>query len=111
GAQPLAADWYRGDGPMARTVADAALLAGVMVGLHPSDHATIDSTGFLDGFDPTSTEAADRLRGRRVGLCLRLGGLPGRGGHPRQYPHGRLGARIRRRDRRGDRTAVDGRAD
>src|SRR5699024_11831050 len=61
---------------MARTVADAALLAGVMVGLHPSDHATIDSTGFLDGFDPTSTEAADRLRGRRVGLCLRLGDFP-----------------------------------
>src|SRR5699024_6639265 len=76
GAQPLAADWYRGDGPMARTVADAALLARVMVGLHPSDHATIDSTGFLDGFDPTSVEAADRLRGRRVALCLRVGDFP-----------------------------------
>ena len=76
GAQPLAADWYRGDGPMARTVADAALLARVMVGLDPSDHATIDSTGFLDGLDPTSTEAADRLRGRRVALCLRLGDFP-----------------------------------
>src|SRR5699024_6548280 len=76
GAQPMAADWYRGDGPMARTVADAALLARVMVGLHPSDHATIDSTGFLDGFDPTSAEAADRLRGRRVALCLRVGDFP-----------------------------------
>ena len=27
GVGPLAADWYRGDGPMARTVADTALLA------------------------------------------------------------------------------------
>ncbi|WP_181273935.1 amidase [Brevibacterium oceani] len=76
GAQPLAADWYRGDGPMARTVADAALLARVMIGLAPSDHATIDSTGWLDGFDATSAEVVDRLRGRRVALCLRLGGFP-----------------------------------
>ncbi|WP_436326857.1 amidase [Brevibacterium sp. FAM 27836] len=74
GAQPLAADWYRGDGPMARTVADTALLARVMVGLDASDHATIDSTGFLADFDPA--EAADRLRGRRVALCVRLGDFP-----------------------------------
>ena len=74
GAQPLAADWYRGDGPMARTVADAALLARVMVGVDPSDHATIASPGFLDDFDPA--EAADRLRGRRVALCVRLGDFP-----------------------------------
>src|SRR5699024_1117900 len=66
----------RGDGPMARTVAAAALLARVLLGLHPSDHATIDSTGFLDGFDPTSAEAADRLRGCRVALCLRVGDFP-----------------------------------
>ena len=74
GAPPLAADWYRGDGPMARTVADTALLARVMVGLDASDHATIDSTGFLADFDPV--EAADRLRGRRVALCVRLGDFP-----------------------------------
>ena len=74
GAQPLAADWYRGDGPMARTVADAALLAKVMVGVDPSDHATIASPGFLDDFDPA--EAADRLRGRKVALCVRLGDFP-----------------------------------
>ncbi|WP_166969300.1 amidase [Brevibacterium atlanticum] len=76
GAQPLAADWYRGDGPMARTVADTALLAKVMVGVDPSDHATISSTGWLDGFDATSAEVVDRLRGRRVALCLRLGDFP-----------------------------------
>lgn len=76
GAQPLAADWYRGDGPMARTVADTALLARVMVGVDPSDHATIDSSGFLSGFDATSAEAVDGLRGKRVALCLRLGDFP-----------------------------------
>lgn len=59
---------------MARTVADAALLAKVMVGVDPSDHATIASPGFLDGFDPA--EAADRLRGRKVALCVRLGDFP-----------------------------------
>ena len=74
GAQPLAADWYRGDGPMTRTVADAALLAKVMVGVDPSDHATIASPGYLDDFDPA--EAVDRLRGRRVAVCVRLGDFP-----------------------------------
>ncbi|WP_166828263.1 amidase [Brevibacterium limosum] len=74
GVQPLAADWYRGDGPMARSVADTALLARVMVGVDASDHATIASPGFLDDFDPA--EAADRLRGRRVALCVRLGDFP-----------------------------------
>ena len=74
GVQPLAADWYRGDGPMARSVADTALLARVMVGPDPSDHATIASPGFLDGFDPA--EAAARLHGRKVALCVRLGDFP-----------------------------------
>ena len=74
GAQPLAADWYRGDGPMTRTVADAALVSRVMVGVDPNDHATIDSPDFLSDFDPA--EAVDRLRGRRVALCLRLGDFP-----------------------------------
>ncbi|GAA1555143.1 amidase [Brevibacterium picturae] len=76
GAQPLAADWYRGDGPMARTVADAALLARVMVGVDPSDHASIASPGFLDGFDATSTEVVEGLKGKRIALCLRLGDFP-----------------------------------
>ncbi|WP_209374133.1 amidase [Brevibacterium renqingii] len=76
GAQPLAADWYRGDGPVARTVADAALLARVMVGLDASDHATIDSSGFLDGFDAASGEVVESLHGRRIALCLRLGDFP-----------------------------------
>src|SRR5699024_8325446 len=36
GAGPMASDWYRGDGPMARTVADTALLYNVMAGAHHS---------------------------------------------------------------------------
>ncbi|MGO2029098.1 MAG: amidase [Brevibacterium aurantiacum] len=76
GVQPLAADWYRGDGPMARTVADTALLARVMVGVDPSDHATITSPGFLDGFDATSAEVVEGLKGKRIALCLRLGDFP-----------------------------------
>lgn len=76
GLQPLAADWYRGDGPMARTVADTALLARVMVGVDPSDHATIESSGFLDGFDASSAEVVDGLKGKRIALCLRLGDFP-----------------------------------
>ncbi|MCF2573556.1 amidase [Brevibacterium sp. UCMA 11754] len=76
GLQPLAADWYRGDGPMARTVADTALLARVMVGVDPSDHATIESSGFLDGFDASSAEVVDGLKGTRIAMCLRLGDFP-----------------------------------
>ncbi|GAA1947580.1 amidase [Brevibacterium antiquum] len=76
GAQPLSADWYRGDGPMARTVADTALLARVMVGVDPSDHASIESSGFLDGFDASSAEVVEGLKGKRIALCLRLGDFP-----------------------------------
>jgi aspartyl-tRNA(Asn)/glutamyl-tRNA(Gln) amidotransferase subunit A len=76
GAQPLAADWYRGDGPMARTVADTSLLARVMVGLDESDHATIASPGFLANMESTLAEEVDRIRGRRVALCVRLGDFP-----------------------------------
>ncbi|AZL04459.1 amidase [Brevibacterium aurantiacum] len=76
GLQPLAADWYRGDGPMARTVADTALLARVMVGVDPNDHATIESSGFLDRFDASSAEVVDGLKGKRIALCLRLGDFP-----------------------------------
>ena len=39
GLAPLSADHYRGDGPMARTVADTALLANVMAGRHPGTTA------------------------------------------------------------------------
>ena len=62
----LAADWYRGDGPMARTVADVELLAGVMSGRHPRDHATVEGTSRAIG-------RFESVRGKRIALCIRLG--------------------------------------
>ena len=72
GLAPLAADHYRGDGPMARTVADAALLANVMAGRHPDDHASLPSApaSLPDG------DAAASVAGKRIALCVRLGNYP-----------------------------------
>lgn len=72
GAGPLAADWYRGDGPMARTVADTALLAAVMSGRHRADHgswgpATGGRAGTGFGAGPAS------VQGLRVALSTTLG--------------------------------------
>ncbi len=66
GVAPLSADHYRGDSPMARTVADAALLANVLAGQHPGDHASL----------ATTTSLPDRwasVEGLRIALCIRLG--------------------------------------
>jgi len=72
GLAPLSADWYRGDGPMARTVADTALLANVMSGRHPGDHASFGGPGTL----PLGYPDAGNAAGLRVALCLRLGDYP-----------------------------------
>lgn len=72
GLAPLSADWYRGDGPMARTVADTALLANVMSGRHPGDHASFGGPGTL----PVEYPDAGDVAGLRVALCLRLGDYP-----------------------------------
>lgn len=72
GLAPLSADWYRGDGPMARTVADTALLANVMSGRHPGDHASYGGPGTL----PLDYPDAGNVAGLRVALCLRLGNYP-----------------------------------
>ncbi len=69
GLGPLASDWYRGDGPMARTVADTALLANVMAGPHAVDHNTVGQTA------PIPTTFAP-VEGMRIALCLRLGDYP-----------------------------------
>jgi aspartyl-tRNA(Asn)/glutamyl-tRNA(Gln) amidotransferase subunit A len=69
GLPPLSADWYRGDGPMGRTVADVALLTSVLSGRHPVDHDSWGPTGSpipLDG----------GAEGLRIGLSLRLGDFP-----------------------------------
>jgi aspartyl-tRNA(Asn)/glutamyl-tRNA(Gln) amidotransferase subunit A len=70
GRTPLSVDWYRGDGPMARTVEDTALLYRVMAGIHPADHTTVPGSGEV----PLEfSDAADWLVGRRIGVSWRLG--------------------------------------
>ncbi|WP_245579841.1 amidase [Brevibacterium album] len=72
GAPPLSLDWYRGDGPLARSVADAALLTTVLAGPHPGDHSTVpapDSAGILQA----ASTPVESLAGTRVALCMTLG--------------------------------------
>ncbi|MGV9799684.1 amidase [Mycobacterium sp. NPDC003449] len=69
GLPPLSADWYRGDGPMGRTVADVALLTAVLAGQHPADHASWGAGGLPPGLD-------GGVRGLRIGLAMRLGDFP-----------------------------------
>ncbi|RKT88905.1 aspartyl-tRNA(Asn)/glutamyl-tRNA(Gln) amidotransferase subunit A [Saccharopolyspora antimicrobica] len=73
GLPPLSADWYRGDGPMGRTVADTALLASVMSGRHPVDHTSWGPEGvpIVLPEDPV-----DALRGIRIGFSPDLGAFP-----------------------------------
>lgn len=71
GAGPMATDWYRGDGPMARTVADVALLYSVMAGLDPRDHTTVPRAETLT---PPGPDAAEWFQGKRIGLSTNLGG-------------------------------------
>jgi aspartyl-tRNA(Asn)/glutamyl-tRNA(Gln) amidotransferase subunit A len=78
GLAPLSADHYRGDGPMARTVADTALLADVMAGRHPGDHTSLaDSPGLavsgLETPDGGTSVPAASVAGMRIALCIRLG--------------------------------------
>jgi len=74
GLAPLSADHYRGDGPMARTVADAALLANVMAGRHPGDHTSLAGGPPLSC--PPGADAASAVAGMRIALCIRLGDYP-----------------------------------
>ncbi|WP_427005571.1 amidase [Pseudarthrobacter sp. H2] len=74
GLAPLSADHYRGDGPMARTVADTALLANVMAGRHPGDHTSLAGSPALSC--PPAADAAAAVAGMRMALCIRLGNYP-----------------------------------
>lgn len=69
GLPPLAADWYRGDGPMGRTVADVALLAAVMSGYHAVDHCSWGPRG-------QPIDLAGGVAGLRIVLSVRLGDFP-----------------------------------
>ncbi|MFI5808178.1 amidase [Streptomyces sp. NPDC051561] len=66
GSGALAADHYRGDGPLARTVDDCVLFQNVLAGPDPRDHATIRPKLTL----PTAYED---VTGMRIALCVRLG--------------------------------------
>src|SRR5699024_6619572 len=61
GAGPMVADWYRGDGPMARTVADTALLYTAMAGREPTDHSTVRGVNTLPN---TLPEGAEWFKGK-----------------------------------------------
>ncbi|WP_460758493.1 amidase [Nocardiopsis oceani] len=84
GAGPLAADWYRGDGAMARSVADTALLTDVIRGQHSSDHSTLPSAeiGALTG-----EQALSAVRDRRLAYSPTLGNYPVERGVREQVDH------------------------
>lgn len=65
----LAADWYRGDGPMGRTVADTALLASVMSGHHHGDHRSWGGNG-------VNPLVSKDVNGLRIGMSIALGNYP-----------------------------------
>lgn len=75
GAAPLSADWYRGDGPMGRTVLDTALLASVMSGQHRSDHTSWGPRNSRELVDIAARRSTD-LRGIRIAFDPTLGGFP-----------------------------------
>lgn len=67
---PFNLDQYCHDGPMARTVADTALLQNVIAGRHPVDVVSLPNP-------PVVPVAALRgVAGMRVALCLHLGDFP-----------------------------------
>jgi amidase len=55
-------------GPMARTVADAAVLLGALTGVDPRDKATAGSAGKAPA-DYTAALRADGLKGARIGVA------------------------------------------
>ena len=76
GLAPLSADHYRGDGPMARTVADTALLVDVMAGRHPGDHTSLGDRPALASAWPADPDVGRLVLGKRIALCVRLGNYP-----------------------------------
>lgn len=54
-------------GPMTRTVTDAAMLLGALVGVDPADAVTLESRG-KSATDYTQYLKADALKGKRIGI-------------------------------------------
>ncbi|MRH87633.1 amidase [Nocardia sp. SYP-A9097] len=66
GAGVMPNDHYRGDGPMARSVADTVLLQNVLAGPDPRDHTSIAPKYVLPN-------DFDDVAGMRIALCIDLG--------------------------------------
>jgi aspartyl-tRNA(Asn)/glutamyl-tRNA(Gln) amidotransferase subunit A len=66
---PFNLDQYCHDGPMARSVADLALLENVLAGAHWRDTASLR-------FPPSLPAQPESVEGLRVALCLHLGDWP-----------------------------------
>ncbi|MFI6291559.1 amidase [Nonomuraea sp. NPDC050790] len=66
---PYNLDHYCHDGPMARTVADCALLQNVIAGQDPRDHVSLPAP-------PPIPPYSGSLAGRRVAVCVHLGDYP-----------------------------------
>ncbi|MBP6686163.1 MAG: amidase [Leucobacter sp.] len=71
GVGALSADTYRGDGGMARSVDDMALLHGLIAGRHPADHRSWGPTGAPEFLG----QSAD-LSHLRIAMDLRAGDFP-----------------------------------
>ncbi len=76
GRVPAMAPWnldtYCHDGPMARTVADTALLENVIAGQHPDDIVSLPAPGPVEA----GARAVERMRGRRVVFARTMGDTP-----------------------------------
>ncbi len=66
---PYNLDQYCHDGPMARTVADCALIENAIAGPHWRDVASLR-------FPPVIPTSFDGVAGRRIALCMNLGDWP-----------------------------------
>lgn len=68
GAGPMSVDYYRGDGPMGRTVDDVVLFTNVISGPDPRDHVALRPKVTLPSSYPG-------VEGLRIALNLDLGGF------------------------------------
>ncbi|MFD1203423.1 amidase [Leucobacter albus] len=71
GVGALSADTYRGDGGLARTVDDMALLHGVLAGRHPTDHRSWGPNG-----TPEFLGLSAELSGLRIAMDMHAGDFP-----------------------------------
>ena len=67
---PFNLDQYCHDGPMARSVADCALLENVIAGRHKHDIVSLPNPPVLP------LRSSGSLAGRRIALCINLGDFP-----------------------------------